>query len=105
MLVESTYRYLNWNLFSSKSYFDLSNNRIERLGPNIFRRLEHLKKLDLLGFYSDAVECWIFVRRVASSILGRVRTEDSFLRLLHLAHNVGSNDVDGKCIEKLNSSP
>ena len=29
------------------TYFDLSNNRIERLGPNIFRYLEHLEKLDL----------------------------------------------------------
>ena len=29
------------------TYFDLSNNRIERLGPNTFRRLAHLKKLDL----------------------------------------------------------
>ena len=35
------------------------------------------------GFYSDAVECWIFVQRVAGSILGRVRSEDIFLRLLH----------------------
>ena len=29
------------------TYFDISNNRIERLGPNTFRSLEHLKKLDL----------------------------------------------------------
>ena len=29
------------------TYFDLSYNGIELLGPNIFRRLEHLKKLDL----------------------------------------------------------
>ena len=35
------------------------------------------------GFYSNAVECWIFVRRVAGSILGRVRSEDIFLHLLH----------------------
>ena len=30
------------------------------------------------------VECLNFVRRVAGSILGRLRSEDIFLRLLHL---------------------
>ena len=34
------------------------------------------------GFYSDAAECWIFVRRVADSILGPGRIEDIFLHLL-----------------------
>ena len=36
------------------------------------------------GFYSDAVEYWIFVRRVADSILSRVRTQDIFLHLLQM---------------------
>ena len=35
------------------------------------------------GIYSDAVECWTFVRKVAGSILGRVRIKDIFLHLLH----------------------
>ena len=39
------------------------------------------------GFYSDAVECWIFVRRVAGSILGRVRSEDIFLHLSHVGRH------------------
>ena len=30
------------------------------------------------GFYSDAVECWIFVRSVTGSILGRVRSKYFF---------------------------
>ena len=38
------------------------------------------------GFYNDAVECLTFVRRVAGSTLGRVRSEDIFLRLLHKEH-------------------
>ena len=30
------------------------------------------------GFYKDAIACWIFVRRVAGSILGRVRSKYFF---------------------------
>ena len=55
-------------------------------GENVtgYRYTTHLYCLAVqAGFYSDAVECWIFVRRVAGSILGRVRSEDIFLRLLH----------------------
>ena len=54
------------------------------MGENVtgYRYIAHLYCLAVqAGFYSDAVECWIFVRRVAGSILGRVRTEDIFLRL------------------------
>ena len=43
--------------------------------------------------YSDAVEWWIFVRRVAGSILVRVRSEDIFLHLLHFAPNVNNSHV------------
>ena len=53
-----------------------------------YRYITHLYCLAVqAGFYSDVVECRIFVRRVAGSILGRVRTEDIFLHLLHLAPN------------------
>ena len=59
-----------------------------------YRYIAHLYCLVIqAGFYNDALECWIFVRRVAGSILGRVRTEDIFLRLLHLAPNVNSPHV------------
>ena len=59
-----------------------------------YRYIAHLYCLAVqAGFYSDAVECWIFVRRVAGSILGRVRTEYIFLHLLHLAPNVNNSNV------------
>ena len=35
-------------------------------------------------FFSDAVECWMFVRRVTASIFSRVRTEDIFHRHMFL---------------------
>ena len=49
-----------------------------------YRYITHLYCLVVqAGFYSDTVECWTFVRSVTGSILGRVRTEDFFLHLLH----------------------
>ena len=56
-----------------------------------YRYITHLYCLAVqAGFYGDVVECWILVRRVAGSILGRVRSEDIFLHLLHLAPNVNN---------------
>ena len=44
-----------------------------------YRYITHLYCLAVqAGFYSDAVECWIFVGRVAGSILSRVRSEEFF---------------------------
>ena len=62
-------------------------------GKNVtgFRYIAHLYCLAIqASFYSDGVECWIFVRRVACSILSHVRSEDIFLCLLHLAPNVNN---------------
>ena len=38
------------------------------------------------GFYSDTVECWIFVQRVAGLILSRVRSDDLFFTCYRETH-------------------
>ena len=45
-----------------------------------YRYIAHLYCLAVQADF-DAVECWIFVRGVAGSILGLVRSEDIFLHL------------------------
>ena len=55
------------------------------------------------GFYSDAVECWILVGRVASSIFGRVRVEYIFRRLLHFAPNVNNPHVHNTLLSLFSS--
>ena len=42
------------------------------------------------GFYSDAVEWWMFVQRVAGSILSLGKRWLAFFHLLHLAPNVNN---------------
>ena len=63
-----------------------TNFNVEGENDTGYRYITHLYCLAVqAGFYSDAVERWSFVRRVAGSIIGLARTDDSFLRLLHLA--------------------
>ena len=57
---------------------------------------KHLYCLEVqAGFYRDAVECWMFVRRVAGSILGQVRAEE-FLFTCYIWRPTWDLGLDGK---------
>ena len=66
-----------------KLRLDIRRKNIRYVG---YRYVAHLYCFAVqAGFYGDVVECLFHRQRVAGSIIGRVKTDDIFLHLLHLA--------------------